>query len=164
VYAPVAQPQILVVGWLRSEAWVETGLKWLRRAAVAIIVVLVALGCSKDEPTGHEHEDAAGMRILADGIEATGHLPLNGGGVANHIEFRLLDDHDQVITETDHFQLTLTWDATDLAAAVPVTGSTTSFGVTTSKPADTAGFMTLSVYHPHTQVTKTFGPLHVLVH
>jgi hypothetical protein len=127
------------------------------------LAMLVAAGCSKDEPAGHTHDDAAEYRMVADGLEVTGHLPLNSG-VTSRVEFQLLDDHGDVITVTDHFQLTLTWDPTDLATVVPVTGTTTSFDITTTKAAETAGFMTLSVYHPHTQETKTFSPLHVLVH
>lgn len=133
------------------------------RGAALAIGVLVAIGCSKDEPTGHEHAEVAGLAILADGIEATGHVPLNGG-VANRIDFRPLDEHNHLITDTDHFQLTLTWDPADLAVAVPVSGTMTSFDVTTSKPADTAGFLTLSVYHVHTQTIRAYGPIHVLVH
>ena len=130
--------------------------------AVAIAILLLG-SCAKDEPTGHDHEDAAGLVIFADGIEATGHIPLTSGGT-NRIVFKLLDADNHVITDTDHFQLTLTWNPTDLATATPVAGTTTEFDVSTTKPFDTAGELALSVYHPHSLETRTFGPIHILVH
>ena len=111
---------------------------------------------------GHDRPPA-GYSLRGDGLEVTGHLPLNSG-VPNRLVFSILDDAKQVITDTEHLQLTLLWEPSDLATSVVVAGTTTSFDVSTTKPADTDGFMTLSVYDTETQTTRTFAPFPVLVH
>lgn len=130
--------------------------------AALVLALLAMSGCTNDEPMGHARPPAE-YALLGDGIEVTGHLPLTGGGT-NRLVFSILDDDKRVITNTSNLQLTLSWDATDLATAVLVPGTTTSFDVTSSKPADTAGFMTLTIYDIDTQVTRTFDPFPVLVH
>lgn len=134
----------------------------MTKSLVLAFTVLALSSCSNDEPMGHGRPPAQ-YALLGDGIEVTGHLPLTGGGT-NRLVFSILDDDKRVITNTGNLQLTLSWDPTDLATAVLVPGTTTSFDVSTSKPADTAGFMTLTLYNSDTQVTRTFEPFPVLVH
>lgn len=132
------------------------------RVPVLVTAALLGLGCSNDEPMGHARPPA-GYALVGDGLEVTGHLPLNSG-VQNRLVFTILDDAKRVITDTAHLELTLIWDPTDLATSTHVAGTTTSFDVTTTKPADTDGFMTLSVYDTESQTTRTFAPFPVLVH
>ena len=133
-----------------------------RCMAAAVTAVLIGVGCSNDRPMGHARPPS-GYALRGDGLEVTGHLPLNTG-VNNRLVFSILDNNRRVITDTEHLQLTLTWNPADLATSVLVPGTTTSFDVTTTKPPDTDGFMTLTVHDTETQTTRTFDPFPVLVH
>jgi hypothetical protein len=140
-----------------------TGARWFCRTnEVVALVLLLSLGCSNDRPTGHARPPA-GYSLRGDGIEVTGHLPLNSGAT-HRLVFSILDDAKRVVTDTANLQLSLIFEPADLATATPVAGTTTSFDVMTTKPADTDGFMTLSVYDTETQATRTFAPFPVLVH
>ena len=132
------------------------------RLLVLTTTALLGLGCSNDEPMGHARPPA-GYSLVGDGLVVTGHLPLNSG-VANRLVFSILDEAKRVITDTGNLELTLIFEPADLATSTLVSGTRTSFDVTTTKPADTDGFMTLSVYDTETQTTRTFAPFPVLVH
>jgi hypothetical protein len=133
--------------------------------AITVMGALASIACSDGPVTGHEHADVfrVAVAIGPDEIAPGFHLPINGGH-NNPIHFNLYDEHGRRMTTVDHFQLTVSFTPSDLAAATPVAGSTTRFNITSSAPPETAGTMTVSVYHPHTLSTKSFGPYDVLVH
>ena len=136
----------------------------LARAAL-ILVLALAAGCSNDDPVGHEHDDVfrVAVAIGPDEIAAAGHLPISAGQ-QNRVSFNLYNDHGGRIQIVDHFQLSVSFTPTTLASAAPVAGTTTSFDITSSAASDTEGTMHVTIYHPHTEVTKTFGPYDVLIH
>lgn len=128
--------------------------------------MLTAVGCGGDDPpTSHEHDDVfrVGVAFGVDEIAVGGHVPINAGQ-NNRTTFNLYNEHNDRMTVVDHYQLTVTFNPTTLATATPVTGTTNVFDITSSAAAETNGTMSVSVYHPHTQTTKNFGPFDVLIH
>lgn len=128
-------------------------------------MLAVSVSCSSDEPVGHDHDDVFRVAIAVgpDEIAAAGHLPINSGQ-QNRVSFNLYNDHGGRIQTVDHFQLSIAFAPTTVATATPVAGTTTFFDITSSAAPDTEGTMHVTIYHPHTEVTKTFGPYDILIH
>ena len=129
------------------------------------LTVFAAVACSKDNPTGHEHADVFRVALVLgiDEIAATGHLPITHGE-QNRVQLHLYDEHGGLITDVDHFQISLAFTPETVASATPVTGTTTFFDITSSQSPDTEGSLMITIYHPHTETTKTFGPYAILIH
>ena len=140
------------------------GVRRLVRACAGI-ALFVAIACSGDDPVAHVHDDVfrVALAIGPDEIAATGHLPITAGS-ANRVGLNLYSEHGARITVVDHFQITVAFTPTTVASATQVPGTTTFFDITSSQPPDTEGTMIVTIYHPHTEVTKSFGPYDILIH
>ena len=133
--------------------------------AMALILALVASSCSGDKPTGHGHDDVfrVGLALGPDEIAPGGHLPLTSGEVTR-VVLNLYNEHGARIKLLDHYQISLAFTPATVASATPVAGTTTFFDVSSSAAPETPGTLMVTVYHPHTETTKSFGPYDILIH
>jgi hypothetical protein len=109
------------------------------------------------------HLGVSEMRLFDDkGAEMTQHVPLNSNQTA-HLEVRLYDSQGTQLANPN-VTIAFRFDPMSLAQADSVPGKPLFKDVTPLATAGTEGFLLLDVLFLADSVTKTYGPIEVLIH
>jgi hypothetical protein len=138
-----------------------------RFSTLALAAGLAACGpaapVQAPEP-GPKLGSVASVRLFdATGPELTQHLPLPAGRTIR-LAVRLYAPDGREIIDIQGVELGFTFNPGTLASSAPVSDEPLSRDITTTSPAGTHGFLTVSVRAPEYGLNRSFGPFDALIH